>query len=190
MAEPLSVIFVCTANRARSPLAEALYRRYTSDLQTVASSYGTSDVGAAAPLATAVEAGTQLGVDLSVHRARALARGALANSDLVLGFEPFHVAAAIVDGGASPAHTFLLGELVALLSSGTIAHADPRALIELADAMRVRSRPDETGAVLDPVGKGDAVMAAVAAQVDGLVSRLVNQLFSHARGSGARPSSD
>jgi hypothetical protein len=94
------VVFVCTANRARSALSEAFYRRYTFDFDTRARSFGTLDQEGAPALEHAVDAGRRLGVDLAAHTAAALSNGVLAEADLVLGFEPHHVAAAVIDGDA------------------------------------------------------------------------------------------
>ncbi len=51
------------------------------------------------------------------HRAVALGRGEFGGADLVLGFEQYHVAAAVVDGGAARSRTFTLPELVELASA-------------------------------------------------------------------------
>lgn len=181
------VVFVCTGNRARSALAEALFRRHSAGVRTSVSSVGTLDVGSLSALADAVEAGCRLGVDLTGHRARALRRGDLSTADLVLGFEPFHVSAAVVEGDADPAHAFLLGELVMLLDdvpSGfdPISHA--RAAIADADSRRVRYRPDRSAPVVrDPLGKPAKVMQRTAAEIDGLVRRVVVGLFGEAEDS-------
>ncbi len=183
MSEEFEVAFVCTGNRARSPLAEALYRAYSEGLNTVVTSYGTANVGAVPPLPQAVAAAARLGIDLSSHRARPLQRGSVASTDLVLGFEPFHVAVAVVDGGAPAAHTFLLAELVLLLDTSPIHDGDvPQAgmAVALADSKRIRSRPDETAVVLDPLGKADEVMFDTAQHIDELVGRLVHGLFGRA----------
>ncbi len=174
------VVFVCTGNRARSPLAEALYRSYSGSADTTVTSYGTTDVGAAPPLPQAVEAAARLGIDLSSHRARALRRASLGDADLVLGFEPFHLAIAVVDGGAPPANTFLLAELASLLEA-PLADGDEvaraRAAVAFADSRRVRSRPSRAATLGDPLGRPDEVMVSTAERIEELVRRLVNGLF-------------
>ncbi len=180
------VVFVCTANRARSVLAEALYRRYTVGLDTRVRSFGTQEVGSAPALDDAVRAGRALGVDLSGHTAAALPSGSLAGVDLVLGFEKHHVAAGVVDGAAAPGRTFLLGELVALLEpasqpDGTVEHA--RAEVRAANERRANSRID-TGQFVtpDPAGRPSRVMLATATEIDELVHLIVRGLFGgHSR---------
>jgi low molecular weight protein-tyrosine phosphatase len=180
------VVFVCTANRARSALSEALYRRYALGFDTRASSFGTLDVGQAPALGHAVEAGRRLGVDLSAHTAVALSDGVLARADLVLGFEPHHVAAAVIDGAAEPGRTFLLREFVELLEPSAPADGTiNRARAEVAAAYERRTKPprDAAGFVIpDPAGRSPGVMVATATEIDELVRRIVRDLF----GSRAR----
>jgi protein-tyrosine phosphatase len=177
---PLEVTFVCTGNRARSPLAEALFRKYTVGVETSVASVGTMNVEAVPALPEAIEAARRLGVDLTGHTARALRAGSLAAADLVVGFESSHVSIAVVEGAARPEHTFLLGELAALLD---VPGVDPdpcvraRTSIATADARRVRTRPDVTRVIPDPFGKSTKVMHGTADEIDRLVRKLVHGLF-------------
>jgi protein-tyrosine-phosphatase len=179
-AAPFEVVFVCTGNQARSALAEALYRRYSAGLDTRASSYGTQGHGAMPALPTAIKAATRLGIDLTSHRSRSLRRARLDFADLVLGFEPFHLSIAVVDAGASPDRTFLLGEFASVLAESA-SSSEPsgraREIVMLADARRVRSRPDQAAIIADPVGKADNVMDRTAARIDELTRRIVIGLF-------------
>jgi protein-tyrosine phosphatase len=175
------VVFVCTGNRARSALAEAMFRRLVTGLPAAVSSAGTLDVGPMPALTDAVDAGRRLGLDLTAHTARALRRVDLSPADLVLGFEPAHVATAVVDGGADPARSFLLGELVMLLEEVSPANASlsrARAAVAAADSRRVRYRPDRAAPVVrDPLGKSPKFMYRTAKEIDGLVGQLVLRLF-------------
>jgi protein-tyrosine-phosphatase len=175
------VVFVCTGNRARSPLAEALFRRYTTDLDVTVSSLGTMDtVGGLPPLPHALEVGRNLGVDLRQHRARILRKADLSSADLVVGFEQSHVSAGIEIAGALPDRTYLLRELVALLGT-PVEEEDPVlracAAVANANARRLPSRWTPGLGIADPLGKPVAVMTATALEIDGLVRRLVDGLF-------------
>jgi protein-tyrosine phosphatase len=178
---PFEVVFVCTGNRARSALAEALFRYYAAGVEIGVSSVGTLPLGPMPPLPDAAEAGRRLEVDLSEHRARSIDQVDLRSADLVVGFEPGHVAAAVVEGGAPPDRTFLLGELVTLLDLQT-SEKDHRARARLvvADAgsrrTRTRARPG-VRIVHDPFGRSSKAMQETAEEIDRLIRQLVAGLF-------------
>jgi protein-tyrosine phosphatase len=178
------VVFVCTANRARSPFAAALLRRHLGDLPIAIESFGTMEDGGGAPaLPSAVRAAREFGIDLSKHRARSLRPGALVQSDLVIGFEPFHVASAVL-GGALRSRTFLLADLAVALEDDAASTA-PRdlsvdALVGLADARRGRSGRLPIS-IADPVGRSDRRFHEIYREIDGLVALVAMRLF----GAGA-----
>lgn len=91
---PAEVLFVCTANVCRSPMAEALFDTLASeaDLPWKASSAGvTALVGETiAPRAEAVL--EELGVSAEGHRARQVDEAMLEEADLVLAMTPQHAA--------------------------------------------------------------------------------------------------
>jgi protein-tyrosine-phosphatase len=173
------LVFVCTGNRARSPLAEALCRRYATGMEIRVESAGTLDLGRLPPLPDAVRAGRALDVDIACHRTRSLGDVDLGSADLVLGFEPFHVAAAI-EAGARPERAFLLGELVALLapseSDGDVVRR-ARSNVARAHARRALVPLTAMATIADPLGKTSSVMRATAQEIDELVSRLALRLF-------------
>jgi protein-tyrosine phosphatase len=185
----VEIVFVCTGNRARSPLAEALLRERVADLPVRVASRGTSNVGPAPVLTDMASAAARLGVDLSAHRATPLAPMELRDADLVVGFEPFHVAAAVVDGGAARERTFTLPELVDLaLPPGPNAPADVRDLVALVvgDAQSRRGASHwSAGSVPDPLGSPPPVFEETATRIAHLVTRLADVLFApvHAVGS-------
>lgn len=175
------IVFVCTGNRARSPLAAVLFRRYSEGVDVCVRSVGTLELGLLPALPQAVEAGRDLLVDLSGHLTRSVRDVDLSSTDVVLGFESFHVSAAIDQGRARPERTFMLRELVALLETDD-SDGDPtsraRALVARADSRRVRADWTSAGAsIADPMGKPAEFMRATAAEIDRLVRQLVQRLF-------------
>lgn len=76
------VLFVCTGNTCRSPLAEALARRLDGALGCASAGLATQPGMPATP--EALRAGEEHGVDLAPHRSRPLDAGLLAWADLVL----------------------------------------------------------------------------------------------------------
>lgn len=186
--DSFDVVFVCTGNRARSPLAEALYSHHATGLPTRATSFGLLDLGPSPPLGKAVTVGRKLGIDLTPHRSRALDHVTLAGVDLVLGFELSHVSTAIVDANAPPDKSFLLAEFVALAETIGLG-ADPvsqaRLQVKATDSRRTRGHPDPSAVIADPLGKPDSYMARIAEHIDELVRQLVAALFGVAPGGAA-----
>ena len=144
-----SVTFVCTGNRARSPVAQELLRRLVTGRDVSVDSYGTLDLGPVAALPEADAAARRLGVELGGHRARALRPGVLGDVDLVVGFEPTHVATAVVDAGARRERCFTILELVELLEAvPPHGFGSPEAVVAQAHARRSGSPLSRT------VGRG------------------------------------
>jgi protein-tyrosine-phosphatase len=179
------VSFICTANRARSPFAAALLGRLVSSQPVVVESFGILEQGEAPALPGAVRAAAGFGVDLSRHRARTLRDGDLATSDLAVGFEASHVAAAVQMGRIAAERVFLLVELSDVLEVDVLpwpAGSDTLpARIAHANARRFASgrlpRP-----VPDPVGKSDREFERTYDEIARCVGIIGMRLFSVADG--------
>ena len=90
-----SVLFVCTGNTCRSPLAEAFTRRGARlrGLELTVASAGTFAVEGTPATGHALRAAARRGTDLSMHRSRLLSAESLAGVDMVVGMSPSHVQA-------------------------------------------------------------------------------------------------
>ena len=148
------VLFVCTGNICRSPLAEALLRRAASDkgLDVDVLSAGTGAWENAPASEGAYLVALEKGLDLSGHRARLLTREVVQQADLVLTMARHHRARVDELGG---------GGKVAVL--GEFAGRDP------AEAE-----------VSDPFGGDLEVYRDTYAELEGLVAAVAERLAAEA----------
>lgn len=177
------VTFVCTGNRCRSPLAAGLMRSLVGDMSIEIDSCGTLDAEDQPSPTETILAARALGVDLTDHRSRHLSRCGLEAADLVLGFEYGHVAAAVVEGEASPSRTFLLSEFIRLAGDPPSSHSDPEAAARAVVAAAAAARDASSGFVPgeeieDPIGRPADVHAQVAGQLGSLCRALVRSLWA------------
>jgi|1185.fasta_scaffold153759_2 protein-tyrosine phosphatase len=177
------IAVLCTGNRFRSPLAAALLQRRLEGVPSAVGSAGTLELDRPA-LREAVELARERGLDLSAHRTRFLPPRSLGRADIVLGFEPAHLAAAQESGGAPPERTFTLPELVGLLDGVDVDPALPRlerarAAVAAAAQQRVLlgAAGREPPILEDPLGQPYIVFVELAATIERLVDRLVERLF-------------
>lgn len=120
-----NVLFVCTGNTCRSPLAEAitraaLERRAWAHVRVA--SAGLSGGGGEPASTAAVTVAARRGLDLSAHRSRGLTRDTVAWADLILAMGPSHLAGVARLGGQEKAS--LLGSFASGGSHGA-AVRDP-----------------------------------------------------------------
>jgi protein-tyrosine phosphatase len=111
-----SILFVCTANRFRSPLAAAFLRK---NLEGQADAEGW-DVASAGTWTTPglpvmpglVDAARRYGIDLSDHRSRRATRSLLSRSDLIVVMQAGHREALLTEDPTLQQRIRLLSEVV------------------------------------------------------------------------------
>lgn len=189
-AEPFRLVFVCTANRCRSPMAEYLARRSLEQRQISAKvvSAGRLESNIEATPG-AVEAMGRHKVDLSGHLSTRLTPEVLADAHLVLVMERGHLSDAYQTLPDAIDHAFTLSEFPSLLrttkddptleSAATPLEGACRR-IALAHQVRDPARilvDDESSDIVDPMGRWAWHYRRTAKQLDGLIDATLDGLF-------------
>lgn len=146
------IVFVCTGNTCRSPMAEGLLRSlipsfWKDEVGTSSAGIGAWEGQEAAGHAVAVLA--EIGVDISRHRSRMLTREIAEGAALLVAMAREHREYALALAPGAAPRAILIGEL------------DP-----------AREDPD----VHDPIGGGREVYRAVRDDIERLVGLLVGEI--------------
>ncbi len=111
-----SILFVCTANRCRSPMAAGLLWRIVTQAGSAAdwqiNSAGTWAIDELPPTALASLTLKDKGIDLSDHRSRIITRDALRAADVILVMTRHHLEAICAEFPEVADRTVLLSQLI------------------------------------------------------------------------------
>lgn len=181
----LAVLFVCTGNICRSPIAEGFLQDRSARLLNGAvrvRSAGTWARQASPAMEESIQAAADRGVDISRSTSSPIREEMIRDADLVLTMTTEQRDEVLGLVPEARDKTFTLKELVAVLGAMPApAGADRDALLErIADAARLRDTASVTVAdedVSDPLGMSIDTYRAVAWEIETLVDALVAGLF-------------
>jgi protein-tyrosine-phosphatase len=108
------ILFVCTGNSCRSPIAKALLEKISKDikLEIEVDSAGTSVVYGMKATDEAIELLRKEGIDISQHRAKPVTKELLRWADLILTMEDFHKEKIINENQDLKEKVFLFKEFI------------------------------------------------------------------------------
>lgn len=181
-ADEWSVLLVCTANQARSPLAAAMFRQAASTLSSLpllVTSAGTHAAAGRAVLPLTAVTAMEHGLDLEGHQSRALDPADVHRAHLVLAMTEAHRTAVTSIKPEWIRKTFTLRELVRLLSANPHTRGAPCARVTAAHRARPSAWP-ATGSedIIDPVGRSLGTFREVARELDELTQIVASQLLA------------
>lgn len=90
---PKSVLFVCTGNTCRSPMAQALFRQMLNDKELdgiSCDSAGLSAFDGEAASENSIGAMSEIGIDISSHRSKTVTRDLLDGTELIVCLSKGH----------------------------------------------------------------------------------------------------
>ncbi|MCO5321141.1 MAG: hypothetical protein M9922_07055 [Microthrixaceae bacterium] len=172
--EPARLLFVCTANRVRSPFAEAVARSVidSAQLNAKVASAGTQ-AGSAPAVVNMVEVAAKMGIDLSGHVSRPVDTDLTGSADLIVTMTGEHVIDVVGLDPDATQRTMTLGEFAKAARKMGAPRWDVTSLHLW--AAEVTDRPisallDSSLDVADPIGGPKRAYRRAAREITDLVT--------------------
>lgn len=173
----MNVLFVCTGNVCRSPMAEGFLIKEALErgLDLGVRSTGTHAWDHRAATWYGRESMLELGVPIDGHRSQPLTRELMDWADLIIGLADEHVRDMVRDFPDASNRTFALKRLVQSLPHLRTASQD---FVAAADAARGLGEPLDDPDVQDPYGDREQAYRRVAAEIQQLTAELAAAIQS------------
>jgi protein-tyrosine phosphatase len=137
-----TVLYVCTGNVCRSPMAELLFRGWAHpDADVIVSSAGTEALEGHGMDRSSASALGQLGIDPTAHRGRQFEPWMATDADLILTASREHRDGIISALPTLYKRTFTMKEFARLVNG--LGPGDPRSIVAAAAARRGQSIPEQ-----------------------------------------------
>jgi low molecular weight protein-tyrosine phosphatase len=176
-AAEFAVLFVCTGNICRSPVAEAIARRELARYPGAAlrvSSAGSHALEGSPAASRMLLAASTRGVDLQRHYARELTRRRVRAAGLILCMAEEHRPLVLAYERAAARRTFVLAAFARAASQWEWLAKSPAELVDLAAEHAGRTLPGDD--IEDPLGHPPDAYAACAERLDTLVTPVMTAL--------------
>ena len=170
MTEPLSVLFLCTANICRSPAMELIARDLAGDAEVVFSSSGTH--AHTGHRMNPIQAATIPHLDVTGFRSRRLKPEMLLGADLVLTAESIHRQHVLDDFPQLHRKLFTLGQFEAAILE--IPDLTGRDLVTAVGQKRQPAHPELD--VADPYRRGEKAAATATATITEMLRVVIPRL--------------
>jgi protein-tyrosine phosphatase len=175
--DEFAVLFVCTGNICRSPVAEGIARRELARYPGVALRVGSAGSHALEgnPAASRMlAAASARGVDLQRHYARELTRRRVRAAGLILCMAEEHRPLVLAYDRSAAGRTFVLAAFARAARRWEWLARSPTELVDLAAEHAARTLPGDD--IDDPLGHPPEAYAACAERLDGLVTPVMAAL--------------
>lgn len=180
----MNILFVCTGNVCRSPMAEGFLNAWAADrgIDLVARSTGTNAFAGRPATWDGRRIMTELGTPIDDHRTLRTTAELVSWADLVIGMAYEHVRDTVREFPEAEDRTLTLKEFVEILPK-LPAVEDPRAWVDEAQRLTKEMPSLDDVDVDDPFGERETAYRRVAAEIRDLVEGMIDGLEEKLQGT-------